>query len=203
MALKSFNIQRKRHLLKLKSTSIVAFVFRFKTQAFADSSQLGSLTEVNFPVSDPREFWRKKRVKDVFTNRFYDAFCVVVVISEVNHTECREKYMKRSPSKHVVHMCRYPKVVYWNNAASFNWLFRFSNISLSMRNAVHCFTSSKLSQPDDRFFSALFSIFEILLQSQSTWRSQNLHIYFKRNINLNWYGFDFIWFSIETNDKNA
>lgn len=43
---------------------MVAFVFRFKTQAFADSSQLGSLTEVNFPVSDPRKFlMEEKRVK--------------------------------------------------------------------------------------------------------------------------------------------
>lgn len=56
---------------------MVAFVFRFKTQAFADSSQLGSLTELNFPVSDPGN--RVKMIKDVISKRFCDAFCVFVV----------------------------------------------------------------------------------------------------------------------------
>lgn len=41
------------HLLKSKSTSMVALVLRFRIQAFAESSQFGSLTELNFPVSDP------------------------------------------------------------------------------------------------------------------------------------------------------
>lgn len=43
---------------------MVAFVFRFKTQAFADSSQLGSLTELNFPVSDPEYFVKENGLKE-------------------------------------------------------------------------------------------------------------------------------------------
>lgn len=70
---------------------MVAFVFRFRTHAFADSSQLGSLTELNFPVSDP------KKIKDVISNRFYDAFHVtfllmlLTLLLAMNHTKCKEK----------------------------------------------------------------------------------------------------------------
>lgn len=160
-------VNKEKNLLKLKSNSIVAFVWRFNTQTADFSSQPDTLTLLNLPDCEPEIEISRWCYQHVFRKFLFQ----LEMIHPLNYTKTTTIIINEALQNKAVDRIWRPKY-----AASFNWIFHIST-QFRCHKLIHTISMSSSSRPIgnvDIFFAIIsltswkMWIISVCVQQQKT-----------------------------------